>query len=37
MIEGAAKENGYLIEEFKRLPKYQQRAMLLDQHLRERQ
>ena len=37
MIEGAAKANGYLIEEFKRLPKYQQRAMLLDQHWRKRE
>jgi hypothetical protein len=37
MIEGAAEANGYLIEDFKRLPKYQQRGMLLDQQWRQRQ
>jgi hypothetical protein len=37
MIEEAAKANGYLIKEFKRLPKYQQRGMLLDQQRRQRQ
>jgi hypothetical protein len=30
LIEAAAKTNGYLIEEFKRLPRYQQRGMLLE-------
>jgi hypothetical protein len=37
MIEGATEANGYLIEEFKRLPKHQQRGMLLDQQWRQRQ
>jgi hypothetical protein len=36
MIEGAARANGYLIEEFRHLPKYQQRGMLLEQKWRER-
>ena len=35
-IEGAARANGYLIEEFRHLPKYQQRGMLLEQKRRER-
>jgi hypothetical protein len=35
-IEGAAKASGYLIEEFKHLPQYQQRGMLLEQKRRER-
>jgi hypothetical protein len=37
LIEAAAKANGYLIEEFKRLPQYQQRGMLLDEQCCQRE